>query len=203
MKRMILIIPVFMMLTTTVLAQHGGLGIKVGSPTYTFEDHPEYSKLINTLYISVRLSRQMTIFIDSYFIETEGNPFSTGLETETAMNQSIFSDKTTILGPMYHQNIGLFDLTAYGGVGFGWHSLRIGDKQRTIRETSKNHGAHFVFGLSYDLKKIPVDVFVEGRYARIFLNDEGAYTKFVPSPLHRDGQIDLKFISAGFLVYFF
>jgi len=182
-------------------AQHGGVGLKISNPYYQFDKHPQYNKILNSLYLSLRLSENMTIFIDSYLFRGEAAAFETGLG-ET-MQGSSFSDKATVAGPMYYYDPDFYGFVPYFGLGFGWHSLLIGDKDRSLKESSKNYGGHAVLGVSYDLNKIPVVIFTEARYAQIFLTDEGANPKFIPSVLHRSGSIKITSLSLGFLIYFF
>ena len=183
-------------------AQHGGVGLKISNPYYQFDTHPGYKKIMNSLYLSLRISQNMTIFIDSYLFRDEGDAFDTGLSNQPIPGSS-FSDKATVIGPMYYYNPDFSGLIPYFGLGFGWHSLLIGDKELNPKESSKNYGGHAVLGVSYDLKKIPVVAFVEGRYARIFLSDEDADPKFIPSALHQGGSIQITSLAFGFLIYFF
>jgi len=192
---------ILLLLNISTSAQRGGIGVKISSPIYHFANHPDYNSNLNSLYLSIRLSQRMTLFIDSYLFRANAEAFDTGLVPP--MEKSTFTDRATVLGPIYHLDLNFYDLVLYGGLGFGWHSLLIGDKNRDIKESSKNYGGHAVLGLSYDIQQIPVIAFVEGRYARIFLTNESADPKFTPSALHRAGSIPLTMLTVGILVYFF
>lgn len=185
-----------------VVGQYGGIGLKVSRPDYQLPENHQYEKLLNSLYISIRLAPRLTIFVDSYLFRDDGKSFDTGLNIP--MEASSFSDKATILGPMYYFPLKKSDVSLYGGAGFGWHSLKLGYKNQLVEsESSKNYGGHLVFGLSYDLKKIPALVLAETRYSQIFLKDDASAFHFSPSILHRSGSIQMLTFSLGILVYFF
>jgi hypothetical protein len=200
-KKFFLIFFGLILISTPLPAQHGGLGLKFNFPTYHFENHPDVTKSFNSLYLSFRMGKGISLFADSYLLKTNGEPFTTGLTPP--MKQSHFSDQVTVLGLKYHQKLPLLPLAAFVGAGFGWHALRIGHAENSIKETVKNHAGHAVLGLEYDLEFIPVVVFAEGRYARIFLREENANPKFSPSALHAGGYITLTSLSIGTLIYFF
>lgn len=187
--------------TNSLLAQHGGLGLKIQFPTYDFAKHPSVTHSFNSLFLSFRMGKGISLFADSYLLKTESDSFSTGLQTP--MGKSHFSDQVTVLGLRYHQKLPRVPLTAFAGAGLGWHSLRLGYVENSIKESAKNYAVHAVFGLEYDLDFIPVVVFAEARSARIFLRNEDANPKFSPSPLHAGGSINLTAFSIGTLIYFF
>ncbi len=185
-----------------VQSQYGGIGLKVSRPYYDLPEDHQYDKLLNSLYISIRLANRLTIFVDSYLFRADGKSFDAGLNIP--MEASSFSDKATVLGPMYYFPIRKSDISLYSGAGFGWHSLKIGYKNQLVdNESSKNYGGHLVFGLSYDLRKIPALVLAETRYSRIYLKEDAGAFHFTPSVLHRSGSIQLLTFSIGILVYFF
>lgn len=182
-------------------AQFGGIGIKISSPAYHFTAHPGYQKNLNSLYIGIRMGRHISLFVDSYLFKTDGEAFETQLAQP--MEQSTFSDKGTVLGPMFHHELNIFDLYGYAGAGLGWHSLRLGYKNGNLQESSKNYGAHGVMGISYDIKILPVLILCEARYSQIFLRNETADPKFSPSPLHQSDAITITSFAIGMLIYFF
>lgn len=200
-QKLFLIIFSLFLLAAPLDAQYGGLGFKFNLPNYALENHPNVTDSFTSLYLSFRLGKGMTLFADTYLLKTDGEPFDTGLRTP--MESSNFSDRVTVLGLMYHHKLPFFKISAYGGAGFGWHSLRIGYAENMTKETSKNYGAHGIFGLEYDLRFIPVVIFAEGRYAKIFLREEDGDPKFTPSALHAGGTITLTAFSIGTLIYFF
>lgn len=186
----------------TVWGQYGGIGLKVSRPYYQLPEDHSYDKLLNSLYINIRLANRLTIFVDSYLLRADGESFDTGLNIP--MEASSFSDKATVVGPMYNFPIRKSDFYLYSGAGFGWHSLKIGYKNQLVdNESSKNYGGHLVFGLSYDLRKIPVLVLAETRYSKIYLKEDINAFHYIPSVLHRSGSIQLLTFSIGILVYFF
>lgn len=187
---------------TPGFAQHGGIGLKVSRPQYLLPAHPDYAKLLNSLYLSIRISDQFTLFADSYLFRDDGAAFDTGLNQ--TMNASSFSDRATVLGLLYYYPLNWFELKPYGGAGLGWHSLRIGPNEKgRDQESSKNYGAHLVVGLSYDLKFVPVVFFSEFRYAQVFLTSDAGAFQFQPSVLHRADSFPLNWFAAGLLFYFF
>jgi len=188
-------------------AQHGGIGVKFSNQNYRLPRHPSYNHFISSLYISIKLGKSFTIFIDSYLYSADGDGFDTDIEYDNniPMKESNFSDRATVLGPMYYRKLPFFGLFAYGGVGFGWHSLKIGYKERGLaKESSKNYGAHAIIGVSYDIEHIPVIIFGEARYALIYLKDNyNADPLFIPTALHRSDPIRMTGLNLGLLVYFF
>jgi len=200
-KKIFLIFFGLILLTGSLPAQHGGLGLKIQFPTYDFTNHPSVTHSFNSLFLSFRMGKGISLFADSYLLKTEGDSFSTGLPTP--MEKSHFSDQVTVLGLRYHQKLPRVPLVAFAGAGLGWHSLRLGYVENSIKESSKNYAAHAVLGLEYDLEFIPVVVFAEARSARIFLRKENTNPKFSPSALHAGGFISLTAFSVGMLVYFF
>ncbi len=204
-KRILLLIFFIALILATdlpVFGQYGGIGLKVSHPDYQLPEDHRYNKLLNSLYISIRFAPRLTIFVDSYLFRDDGKVLNTGLNIP--MEASSFSDKATIVGPMYNFPIKKSDIYLYTGAGFGWHTLKIGYKNQLVEsENSKNYGGHFVFGLSYDLRKIPALVLAETRYSRIFLKNDSNAFHFTPSILHRSGSIQMLTFSLGILVYFF
>lgn len=203
----ILVLIFFMTISLSNLkAQHGGIGVKFSQQSYRFAKHPSYQHLMNSLYISMKLGKNWTIFIDSYLYSTDGDGFDTDIESDDniPMDKSNFSDRGTVLGPMYFYELPFSNLFAYAGLGFGWHSLKIGYKDQNLKESSKNYGAHAIVGVSYDIKHIPVIAFCEARYAIIYLkNRYDANPQFKPTALHRSDTINITGLNLGLLVYFF
>lgn len=190
---------------TKLCAQHGGIGVKFTQQNYDFSEHPDYKKFINSLYISVKLSKHLTLFIDSYLYSTDGAGFESGtVENKISIEKSCFSDRATVLGPMYFQKLPIYNLYVYGGAGFGWHSLKIGDNDdNNSKETSKNYAAHLVIGVSHDIIRLPAIIFFEMRKAYVFLNDDSGASQYNPTALHRSGTLNMTGISFGLLIYFF
>lgn len=203
-RNLLLLLLIFLFFTNSsaVFGQYGGIGLKVSRPAYQLPEDHQYDKLLNSLYISIRLANRLTVFIDSYLFRDDGKAFDAGLNVP--MEASSFSDKATILGPMYHFPIKKSDISLYSGLGFGWHSLKVGYKNQLVQsESSKNYGGHCVLGMSYDLRKIPALVLAEARYSRIFLEKESSAFHYTPSILQRSGSIQMLSFSLGILVYFF
>ena len=68
----------FILCIPALIAQHGGIGVKFTQQTYDFSKHPTYEHTLSSLYISIKLGKNVTIFIDSYLYSTEGDGFDTG-----------------------------------------------------------------------------------------------------------------------------
>ncbi|MBN1351552.1 hypothetical protein JXJ21_19215 [candidate division KSB1 bacterium] len=204
-KARLLILPCILFCMYSGLeAQQGGIGVKFSQSTYKFSAHPTSKHFLNSLYISIKLGRGMTIFIDSYLYSFPGEGFVSNTEPKQEIKRSVFDDRATVLGPMYFHKLPKFNLHIYAGIGLGWHSLKLGDDDDPqSKETSKNYGVHLLAGLSYDLKRVPVILFFEARNAYIFLKNDSGADKYVPTALHRSGTITLTGFSAGLLIYFF